>query len=413
MVVREKNKNVLISFFGHIFEHFESSIFTFSGVFVASYFFSKQDSWMGQYGVYIAISSGFIMGPFGALIFSWIGDKFGRKPALVSAYVIGVIPSLLIPLLPSYASIGIFSSLILIFCRLVQGIGSGGAFAGRIVFLAELHPALRNINLGILLSLGFVGALLGTSLSSYFMDMPDLSWGWKIPYLLASLMGVVLLLVRKHIIETPPWEAEGKSDAKIPLISCLKEYPWEMVAILCFGMALLMPFYLGVSWMGGYVQQAFGLPASEILRTLSFLMITAGISVVFFFWIATYISRFKMLIVGMIIAFLTGVLLFIALKDHDLFYITILQFVIAIQVGVVCAPIFLYSQDFFPVKYRYSGFSVPFAIGQALMTGTTPLFAQIITEQTLESAYVTIMIFISGLLLGISALIIKRKSHPA
>lgn len=401
----------LILFCGHLFEHFENSIFVFSGVFVASYFFSTPgDSWLSTYGVYIAISSGFIMAPFGAAIFSWIGDKMGRRLAILSAYVIGVIPTLIIPFIPSYASIGVYASILLIVCRLVQGIGSGGAFSGRIVFMSEISESSRNLNMGILISLGFAGALLGTSLMAWFIEGP-LSWGWKIPYMLAGVMGVVLVLMRHYVQESAQWESAEKSEAPIPFLACVREYGPEVLVVLLLGMGMLMPFYFGVSWMSGHIKQVFQLDPAHILKTESYLMIASGVSVIFFFWLSTFFGLMRMLVVAVVTTFFIAIGLYVVLEMNSLLWITVLQFVIAVHMGILGAPTLLLTQKFFPVKYRYSGFSVPFAVGQALMTGTTPLMAELITNLTGQASAATIVVFLAGLFYVGALRIIWRRGH--
>ena len=160
---------------GNIFEHLETSAFTFTGALVIHYFFpTDPGSFLHKYGVWIAVSGSFLIQPFGAMFFSWIGDKFGRSPALKLAYIFSIAPSLAIILIPSYESIGISSSLLLLLCRALQGVGCGGAFGGRIVFVVEANEgAKRFLNTGILSSMGFVGALIATTSSAFFMEHND------------------------------------------------------------------------------------------------------------------------------------------------------------------------------------------------------------------------------------------------
>ena len=146
-----KSKNLTLSFFWHIFEHFENSIFTFTGILVAWYFFPvNEQTWLGQNGIYIAISAMFFMDVPGALFFSWIGDKYGRKPALILAYSLFSASSLMFIMIPSYASFGVLSSILIVGVRLLQGFCLGGSSGGRMILMSETEVKNKYFWLGIL-----------------------------------------------------------------------------------------------------------------------------------------------------------------------------------------------------------------------------------------------------------------------
>lgn len=400
-------KGTFVAFLGHLYEHFESSIFTFCGVFVALYFFPEDDSLLSQYGVYIAISSGFLMAPFGALIFSWIGDTWGRRPALITAYTVAIVPSLLIPFIPSYKQIGVFSSLLIIICRLIQGTGTGGSFAGRIIFLNESTPLKKNLNMGLLLSMGFWGALLGTALSAYFMQDDIIDWGWKVPYVIAAIMGVSVLMLRKQIHETEPFMQQKTPRATFPLYSSLKDHPKEMLVVLLLGMALLMPFYVVASWLGHYYEQNLGLSPSTILTTTSELMIVCALSLIISSALLSANSVRNIILAGTLLLLpLTG-FFYYALAQKSLMLLTWTQYATAVHLGILVPPLLMTAPNLFPVKYRYSGFAVPFAVGQAVATGTAPLMAQIISNATGNPSNVAALFLVASSLLFAASLIMK------
>lgn len=406
--MHKESKANIIAYMGHIFEHFESSIFNFTGIFIAAYFFSQgNDSTLSRYGIFITISAYFWLAPIGATIFSWIGDKFGRRRALIAAYVLSIVPAVAIPFIPSYAQIGVLSSIAIILCRFSQGLGSGGAFTGRIVFLRE-STTTTNLNMGILLSTGFLGALLGTLLSSLFMN-PDNPWGWKVPYILGALFGIMTLLLRHFILETTVWIEAEKSDEKIPFLGCIKKYPRNVLIVLLWGMALLMPFYLINSWLSGIMPDAFDITPNVVLLIISIVMFLGGCSFIFFAWLSNRVDLIKMLKFSCYATFVLCVFYAIAVTTMNLHAIIICQILSGLHVGFAGIPVFIISQSLFPTKYRYSGFSVPFTLGQALMTGSTPFYAEFIFTQT-GSYLMTTSIIVLGLILMSYSYILLTKS---
>jgi len=384
-----KTKNLYLSFFWHIFEHFENSIFTFTGVLLAWYFFPvNEQTWLGQNGIYIAISAMFFTDVPGAIFFSWIGDKYGRKPALMLAYALFSISSLMIILIPSYAAIGILSSILIVGVRLLQGFCLGGSFFGRVILMSETESKNKYFWLGILISLGFFGSLLGTGLSAWCSTFDTIPWAWKIPYIFVAIMGTFLFFHRKHVLESPEWlrESSQKISTRSPFLECYKRYKKEMWIVFLFGSAYLLPFYIGIIWGARFLEQNFGFSSTVLLQNTSYLMFLSGISVIFFFWLSTYVNPFYFMVVGIITTVFLAILFHHAIDTKIVSLITLSQTLIALQVGLFVAPVLLYSQYMFPVKYRFSGFSVPLALGKMLITGTAPLIAATIVEKT-QNAY--------------------------
>jgi MHS family proline/betaine transporter-like MFS transporter len=398
--MNKDKKNVIISLLGHVFEHFESSIFTFAGAFTASYFFAQDNSWMGIYGPYIAISSGLILAPFGAFIFSWIGDHLGRRPALLIAYTISIIPSLMIPLIPSHASIGIYASFFLIVARILQGLGGSGAFAGRVILVGESTKKGRNLNMGVLMSLGFFGALLGTGLSSFFMSFKSVSWGWKIPYFMAAVLGVLILLIRRYLSESEEWQesknkpVQGKKSS-IPLIGCLKNYPLQMLCVFFFGLSMLIPFYYGNIWVPKYLEP----DSVTSLKYTSLAMIISGLSLILFFIMASYVNLLRFLFFAACAMLFCGFFILIGFIYNPPYLSLLNRVFVALTTGLAIPPIMLLSHRLFPVEYRYTGFAVPFFLGQAFGNGPTPFYAEVLFQSFHSLEITTLLVFTASTLL--------------
>lgn len=393
----KRNKSIVYAVLGHIYEHYENTLFAFFGPLVAFQFFpSTEDSKETMLGIYAAIAAGFWMRPFGAGIFSWVGDRFGRKKAVTYSFISSIFPAIIIAILPGYETLGIYSPIILIICRLFQGASIGGAFYGTITFVGESSTKKeKNVNMGILLSMGFFGALLGTSISagSTLSFMP--SWGWRIPFLFGAVYGVFLYVFKDSMQESETWEKSEKSKEVIPFIHAVTKYPKNIISVFLFGSALLVPFYIGASWLSGHIKAIFFIDDSSVLLLSSVMMLVCGLSMVFFCWLSTYICHKKLLYYSLILNVILIIIFYIAISYNILSLIICCQLLIAILTAFQGAPVFLMIQKMFPSKYKYSGFAVPFSLGQATLTGATPFISEKIALSSLEASSITYMIILS------------------
>jgi MHS family proline/betaine transporter-like MFS transporter len=408
MIIKNK-QSISFAILGHIYEHYENTLFSFIAPFVASIFFSPSGTKMSRIGIYVAVAAGFLMRPFGAIFFSWIGDKYGRKKALIYSVTFCVIPSTLIGLLPSYAMIGKWSSAVLILSRLLQGISIGGGFYATLTFVSESgNASKKNLFLGITLSMGFLGAILGTLSSSYFMSKSFGTWGWRIPFLIGGVYGICLFLLRNLVKESREWETSEHSNHSIPFIEAVKLYPRNIIAILLFGMGLLIPFYLVVSWLPGHIIDTFHLSTSHNLVVSSLLMLTSGIAMIVFSWLTTWIKLKTMIVGSCIMGVISFFLLFKAINTQSYSLILFTQFFVAILTSLQSAPAIILIQKLFPTKYKFSGFAVPFSIGQATLIGSTPLLCEIISTHTNNPANVCYLLLLTVILVLTATLL----AHP-
>jgi MHS family proline/betaine transporter-like MFS transporter len=404
-----KNKrSITYALLGHIYEHYENTLFSFIAPFIASIFFASVTTKTSRIGIYFAVAAGFLMRPIGALLFSWIGDKYGRKKALIYSVTFCVIPSTLIGFLPSYAMIGLWSSVFLVLSRLLQGISVGGGFYATLTFVSETTDRLKkNFFLGVTLSMGFLGAILGTVCSSYFMSDRFPDWGWRIPFLIGAVYGIVLFFLRNLVKESKAWETSEHSRSTIPFIEALKLYPRNIFATLFFGMALLIPFYIVASWLPGHVMDTFHIKISENLKISSLLMLTSGLGIIVFSWALTWIKPKIMLVASSFMGFIAIILLFHGIQTNHYPLILSMQFFIALYTAVQGAPAMALIQTLFPVKYKFSGFAVPFSVGQATFIGSTPLFCELIASKTGNPANVAYLLLLALALVIIGAFLAR------
>ncbi|WP_246858697.1 MFS transporter [Citricoccus sp. SGAir0253] len=201
---------------GNAVEWFDWAIYATFASFISTQLFSKSDPSSAFLSTLAIFAVGFVARPFGGFLFGWIGDRVGRKASMTLCVGLASLGSLAIGLTPTYESIGAGASLMLLIARLVQGLAHGGELPSAQTYLSEMAPAARR---GYWASLIYVsgtvgilfGTLLGAVLSTALTDPQMQVFGWRIPFLLGALFGLVALVMRYRMEESEVYTTEKKA----------------------------------------------------------------------------------------------------------------------------------------------------------------------------------------------------------
>ncbi len=222
-------------------------------------FFPNADPFTGQMEAFATFSVGFLARPLGGVVFGAMGDRVGRKAALVATLLLMGVSTVLIGLLPVYADIGWAAPLLLVLLRFVQGLGVGGEWGGAVLMALEHgHGGRRGfyaswpqagVPLGLLLSTGVVAvcrAVLGVAAFE--------AWGWRVPFLLSGLLIGVGLVIRLRLLETPLFAAlrEQKQLARAPVRETVRAHWREILLAAGTRLAENACFYLFAVWVLAY-----------------------------------------------------------------------------------------------------------------------------------------------------------------
>ena len=203
-------KVVISGMIGNALEWYDYALYAQFAYIIGVKFFPQTE--FVEILTFAVFAAGFVVRPLGGIIFGQIGDRFGRRIALVLGIMLMAIPTAGIGLLPSYESIGITAPIILVIIRLLQGFSLGGEFSGCIAYIVEHSPADKR---GLAGSAAFVSMCLGMLLGlivaqgfTYFLSEENLlSWGWRIPFIVGLFIGLVGLYIRSHLAESPLYKA--------------------------------------------------------------------------------------------------------------------------------------------------------------------------------------------------------------
>ena len=376
------HRRVLYStFLGGVLEWYDFYLYaTASAIIFNVLFFAPGDPVVGTIASFGVLAVGYVARPVGAVIFGHFGDRFGRKNVLIfTLLAIGSV-TVIIGLLPTYASIGIWAPVLLIVLRIVQGLSAGGEYGGALLMAVE-HTARgrwRGLASSAASATAPLGAVLATAALMLVSLLPRdafLSWGWRLPFLLSVVMVAVGLWIRLGIRESPVFE-QAKSSAQVdraPFLKVLTAQPARLVigmvltaALLVFGVIV---YVFGVSYA---VQAGFSRSAA-----LAALMVAQGVQVLLtpvFAGLSDKVGRRPVLLVG---TALQAVLCFgfFAMVDSGSTGLLFLAFAVATAANsLLSGAVGAVLPELFSVDVRYTGVSVTYAVGSTI-GGVGPLVA--------------------------------------
>ena len=236
---KEEKKVILASSLGTIFEWYDFYLYGTLAVIIGNQFFSALDPASRTIFSLLAFASGFLVRPFGALVFGRLGDMVGRKYTFLITIVIMGLSTFIVGLLPNYAAIGVAAPVILIGLRMLQGLALGGEYGGAVVYVAEHSPHGKRgeytswiqttATLGLLLSLIVILGVRTAVGEAAFAD-----WGWRIPFLGSIFLLAISVYIRLSMNESPAFtkmKSEGKT-SKAPLSESFGQWKNLKIVIL-------------------------------------------------------------------------------------------------------------------------------------------------------------------------------------
>lgn len=365
-----------------------------AGLFGALFFPAGGDKALQLLATYGVFAAGFIVRPLGAILFGWIGDKYGRKAAMVIAVLLMAIPTGCIGLLPTYSQVGMLAPILLTLIRLLQGLSLGGEFAGAVTYIVEHSPAKKR---GFAGSSTLVSMLLGFLLGSLVVNLTLAAlgkeafeaWGWRVPFLGGILIGLVGFYIRKCCEESPVYE-EAKANnniSKTPIRVAFAKHPWEMVQGFALYLSVTMPFYLASVYFIGFGEKHLGLSLATSLHFNIYNMLAMLVTMPLGAWISDKIGRKKVLAIGGILMLLATPLLFANFTSGaSPFSIGLSQFIFAGIVGLYSGIIPVVLVELFPTSIRFTGMAIASNIAAALFGGTAPLVCEWLITKTGEAS---------------------------
>jgi len=322
----EEKRVIFASSLGTVFEWYDFYLYATLAPFFAALFFPPGNATAALLSAFAAYAAGFLVRPFGAIVFGRIGDLVGRKYTFLITIVFMGGSTFLVGLLPTYSSIGWAAAILMVLLRLVQGLALGGEYGGAATYVAEHAPQGRRgydtswiqttATLGFFLSLVVIYLCRANMDAKAFAD-----WGWRIPFWVSLILLVFSVYIRLKLQESPVFQkmkAEGRA-SKSPLNDSFFKYPNNKFVLLAL---LGATAGQGVVWYTGQFYALFFLLLYlkvDYVTTYTLIGISLLIGTpffVFFGWLSDKIGRLKIIMAGCLIAALTYFPLFGALTHY-------------------------------------------------------------------------------------------------
>ena len=390
---------IFASGLGTMIEWYDFYIFGSLAAVMSALLFPGKDPTWDLIKTWALFATGFLVRPFGALVFGRIGDLIGRKYAFLVTLTVMGLSTFLIGLLPTYASIGILAPIILLILRLLQGLALGGEYGGAAVYVAEHVPDNKRgyytsfIQITATLGL-FVSLAVVLGVKHYMADADWKAWGWRIPFLLSIFLVAMSLYIRLKLKESPLY-ASLKSQGKTSLAPLKESFGnwanFKIVLLVLLGATAGQ----GIVW---YTGQFYALSFLQSVMKVDIVKASTIVAIAILFGMPFFtvfgalsdkIGRLKIMMAGNLLAAATYWLIYPTMvritpdpKNPPMVMLTLLVFIQVIYVTMVYGPIAAFLIEAFPARIRYTSFSLPYHIGNGWFGGTLPLIAAFLAAET-------------------------------
>ena len=399
----ELRRVIVASSLGTLFEWYDFYLYGSLAVFFGKLFFPSGNETAQLLASLATFGAGFGVRPLGAVVFGSLGDRVGRKYTFLVTMATMGLSTALIGLLPTYESLGLVATTLLVLLRLLQGLALGGEYGGAATYIAEHVPDERRgyytsfiqttATLGFFVSMGVIGT---TRVA--FGEEEFKAFGWRIPFLLSFVLLAVSLYIRLKMSESPLFarlKKEGKT-SKNPLIESFSSPEnRRYVLIALFGAAAGQ----GVVWYTGqFYALTFLQSVLKVDWKTSYVLISIALALatplfIVFGHLSDRIGRKRIMLAGCALGALTYVPIYMGLRHFtnpdglpaadpaqiNHVAVVLLLFVQMVYVCMVYGPIAAFLVELFPTRIRYTSMSIPYHLGNGWFGGFLPLIATSVT----------------------------------
>src|SRR5262245_933637 len=364
---REHTRTVVAGAVGNVLEWYDFALFGFLAPVIAPLFFPSESRLASLLDTYGAFALGFFMRPLGGVLFGHIGDRLGRKQALLWSVLLMAVPTTLLGVLPTYAEVGLLAPLLLTLIRMLQGLSVGGEFIGSMSFLGEhAAPRLRGFISSWCTFSGGLGNLLGSGVAALVtatLSADDLaSWGWRLPFLAGVGVGVVGLWLRRGIEESPCFSqhAGAGETVRYPVLVALQRDRRAMLVTVGLALMLSIGFYLPWVWLSTWLSRINSphLPLSRALEVNTLAMAVMIVMNPIAGALSDRVGRRRVMLTGCFLVAVLSYPLFLLLSSGSAVADLQAQLILAVCSGLVYGPAAAAFVELFPTQTRYSGIAL-------------------------------------------------------
>ncbi len=381
------NNSVRVIYFigalGTIIEWYDFAIYGHLAPIFSHLFFSSKDGWLSLLFVYGIFFISYLARPLGGLLFGYIGDHIGRKPALLLSISIMTVSMIAMLLMPTWQTIGVMAPLLLLVFRIMQGLSAGGETTGSFIYVLESVSRKRHGLYGSAIwAMTFVGTLLASAVAAVLTHalshIQMFAWGWRLAYLIGAIAGVAIFFLRAMMPESLEFaQAQNKVANQDENLAPLKEaglYYRRTIFLTAILSALpAAVVYFTVIYFPQYIHHYFEVPFSAALGLNTVILLVVTISMILFGWLSDHIGQRKMLVFSALCFLLLSypILTLVTAKVWHIIALTPFLFIVFVAIYESSLPAVIVRLA--PLRVRYTVFSLGFNVSFAIFGGSAPL----------------------------------------
>jgi MHS family alpha-ketoglutarate permease-like MFS transporter len=384
-----------------VLEWYEWSAYAVFAPFIAQVMFEPSSTASGILATLGVFAVSFLFRPLGGVVFGWIADRKGRKFVLVTTMLMMAAGSLIIGIMPTHETVGVWAAVILLLARIIQGFAHGGESATSTTYIAEIAPNDRRGLWSSVIHIAIVGGsilayLLGAVITDILGDDAVLAWGWRIPFLLGAMLAIVALLLRRHMDESDVFEEGSAPTSPGPA----RDNAWPRsrviktaIRMVLFTAGITAVHYTWSSYISTYAITSHGMDPSLAYWMSLAAQSVALISLPFFGMLSDRIGRKRQVL---FFAVASAVLVFpLTAMVSDTWWSLFIPQAIALTLWALASAIFaaMHAENF-PTSMRTRGIGFAYSLGVALFGGTAPYLNQLFVGWGLSwvfSAYIILL----------------------
>lgn len=362
---------------GNATEWFDYGIYSYGLTYISAALFPGSTAQATLFAL-ATFAISFLVRPLGGLFWGPLGDRLGRKHVLALTILIMSVATLLVGLLPSYASAGLWAPASLVLLRMIQGFSTGGEYGGAATFMAEYAPDHRRGFCGSFLEFG---TLAGFSLGAFLMLGTSVllgndamhAWGWRLPFLVAAPLGLIGLYLRSKMEDTPVFRecaatAERETHAGIPLRELFAQYWRPLLQLAGLVVALNVVNYVLLAYMPTFMKKELGMSDNLSLLLPLLGMLSMMVLLPFAGLLSDRIGRKKVWWLSLTGIFVAAVPMFSLMSHGIAGALTGLA-----VLGLLYVPQLASISAMFPTQARYAGMAIAYNVSTSLFGGTAPM----------------------------------------
>lgn len=371
-------KTVLAGAIGNAIEFYDFIVYAYLAGYFAAQFFPTHDPVAALIASYGAFATGMVMRPIGGILFGNIGDRIGRKAALQLSVLLIAIPTLLIGLLPTYVTIGLWAPVLLILLRMLQGLSVGGEYSSSIVFLIEHAPANRRGFVGSFSPMGaFGGLLLGTAASflcTFILGKEVMAdWGWRVPFLSSIFLTGIGIWARRALGKEL---MQPKDRLQSPVRTAFRHYWRPMLAIALANTATGIVSFVGFMYAVPWMAKVTGVSTTTALAINLLSLLLVSLLAIAGGRLGDHFGKLRVTRLGVLILLLGAWPAFHLFASGEVSLMILGGLLLAIGQGFYLGPLSASMASLLPHKVRVTGLSFGYSLAVGLFGGLAPMFTE-------------------------------------